>query len=872
MNVVVEILHSGGETKRHEFPDATELLIGRDPSCQVCLPESEPTVSARHVRLVLEHRTVRFEDVGSANGTFVDGKRTAAGTLAPGQALSLGQRGPSVRVHFVAPTVLEAPGVRKTTVQIPTADLPLPQVPELLPATQALPAPAASQELTRVGSRTVLAMISQAIETARRDEGLRYKGTVFFQEIVRQTVQRENRGIRRGLVAVAGLVLVLGGYMAYTQVRAARLGREASALIAQKFEESISRIDQSASTQAASLNAVKKSYEAAQAELESKLRIAEAARSGDREHIAALRSELITTRDRADEISAALLQTQRTLDESKRESNQRIADVRAQSRTEFKKALSDSLAYLQEKQTAYLVPPVAAPAAGPVGGQSAPVPVAAPTGTVFIPSTRSAVLMKKRLALDRVIVGSEVEAYGVSRGLVESSIRAIVSETLASTGRFELAERADLSGIAEEKSLAEQGLVANADAAATPLSAVQVRLGLAVTRLDVERRESTSPGWGTAISFIAASFGSMSDNPALGRDARAVAAGLGQTDIRINDQVTDTTLVATVGMSAMLRDVLTGEVRTVTAEGHSSSTKHSYAAVVSSAYAEAVRTGRVIQPKSPLASAIADCAIRLSVQVNEAFGNGTWRGRIVSAEEGGPIILSGGTAAGLRVGDTFRVSRRGTPLKEPSSGEILGYTSIPVGVIHIEKADERTSICRFGVSPQAAAARGDDAEFIGRTIALKEGEAREDLERRIAREGIPASFVQVASRKTKLYPAPSTDSSPVKAKLSEGQIFPVIARFGDWYQVTLDGKPLYVAKGEAAELQGMALEGVRFQVARDSLDVLAGPRTGLKKVGKLPVGTTVEPSFAVPGWLQARLPEGLSGWVPESGLTALGRS
>ena len=57
-------------------------MIGRDvEQCQAVL--SHPTVSRRHARLLVAANTLQIEDLGSTNGTAVDGSVVIAGILRP---------------------------------------------------------------------------------------------------------------------------------------------------------------------------------------------------------------------------------------------------------------------------------------------------------------------------------------------------------------------------------------------------------------------------------------------------------------------------------------------------------------------------------------------------------------------------------------------------------------------------------------------------------------------------------------------------------------------------------------------------------------------------------------------------------------------
>ena len=66
------------------------VLIGRDPSCG--LPTQEPSVSRRHAEVSFVGDAVVIRDLGSSNGTWVDGEPVAAEpqSLRPGQQIFLG--------------------------------------------------------------------------------------------------------------------------------------------------------------------------------------------------------------------------------------------------------------------------------------------------------------------------------------------------------------------------------------------------------------------------------------------------------------------------------------------------------------------------------------------------------------------------------------------------------------------------------------------------------------------------------------------------------------------------------------------------------------------------------------------------------------
>ncbi|NOX54985.1 MAG: SpoIIE family protein phosphatase [Planctomycetes bacterium] len=66
------VLLQKGEATRYEL-NQNEVLLGRHPDCDIQLGSN--TVSRRHARVLCEGDTYYLEDLGSGNGTFVNGKR-----------------------------------------------------------------------------------------------------------------------------------------------------------------------------------------------------------------------------------------------------------------------------------------------------------------------------------------------------------------------------------------------------------------------------------------------------------------------------------------------------------------------------------------------------------------------------------------------------------------------------------------------------------------------------------------------------------------------------------------------------------------------------------------------------------------------------
>jgi len=68
--------------------DISEVTVGRDPKCEVFL--NDRTVSRRHAHLTLQGGRAYIEDLGSLNGTWVDGAIVSQGELHNGSTIQIG--------------------------------------------------------------------------------------------------------------------------------------------------------------------------------------------------------------------------------------------------------------------------------------------------------------------------------------------------------------------------------------------------------------------------------------------------------------------------------------------------------------------------------------------------------------------------------------------------------------------------------------------------------------------------------------------------------------------------------------------------------------------------------------------------------------
>lgn len=101
---------SGAQTGRVVELDRAPIRFGRLPSCEVAFdPQVDLDASARHAEV--QHRGDRYVvvDLGSRNGTWVNGKRVTEAILASGDEIEFGRGGPRVRVEILAPGAMTGP-------------------------------------------------------------------------------------------------------------------------------------------------------------------------------------------------------------------------------------------------------------------------------------------------------------------------------------------------------------------------------------------------------------------------------------------------------------------------------------------------------------------------------------------------------------------------------------------------------------------------------------------------------------------------------------------------------------------------------------------------------------------------------------------
>ena len=84
-------MRSGPSSGKEYILEKSELFVGRDLNNDIVI--NDPEVSRRHARFFLQGTFYVLEDLGSTNGTFINGQRLAAPyPLRPGDVITFGER------------------------------------------------------------------------------------------------------------------------------------------------------------------------------------------------------------------------------------------------------------------------------------------------------------------------------------------------------------------------------------------------------------------------------------------------------------------------------------------------------------------------------------------------------------------------------------------------------------------------------------------------------------------------------------------------------------------------------------------------------------------------------------------------------------
>ncbi|HEY3058600.1 MAG TPA: FHA domain-containing protein, partial [Chloroflexota bacterium] len=84
------IMYGDSRPPVHCRIEKPKVVLGRDPSCDICLDPGDVSTSRRHAQISLSSGTYLIEDLGSKNGTLVNDQVRPSAKLAHGDRVTLG--------------------------------------------------------------------------------------------------------------------------------------------------------------------------------------------------------------------------------------------------------------------------------------------------------------------------------------------------------------------------------------------------------------------------------------------------------------------------------------------------------------------------------------------------------------------------------------------------------------------------------------------------------------------------------------------------------------------------------------------------------------------------------------------------------------
>jgi pSer/pThr/pTyr-binding forkhead associated (FHA) protein len=111
VRVVIDHVAGARRGQRQEFSTGTRVRFGRHPECEVSFDaHRDIDASSRHAELRSVDAGWVLVDLGSSNGTYVDGHRITEAPVAPATPVSIefGPGGPRVRLFVGDDAAIEA--------------------------------------------------------------------------------------------------------------------------------------------------------------------------------------------------------------------------------------------------------------------------------------------------------------------------------------------------------------------------------------------------------------------------------------------------------------------------------------------------------------------------------------------------------------------------------------------------------------------------------------------------------------------------------------------------------------------------------------------------------------------------------------------
>jgi pSer/pThr/pTyr-binding forkhead associated (FHA) protein len=121
MNANLVLFKNNGATKKFALP-GTVTVVGRRQECDLCVPLM--VVSRKHCEINQDQGLLRVRDLGSRNGTFVNGEKVAETVLNPGDRLQIGPVAFAVQIDGEpAEIVASDSAILHPPADVPTANM-----------------------------------------------------------------------------------------------------------------------------------------------------------------------------------------------------------------------------------------------------------------------------------------------------------------------------------------------------------------------------------------------------------------------------------------------------------------------------------------------------------------------------------------------------------------------------------------------------------------------------------------------------------------------------------------------------------------------------------------------------------------------------
>jgi len=290
------------------------------------------------------------------------------------------------------------------------------------------------------------------------------------------------------------------------------------------------------------------------------------------------------------------------------------------------------------------------------------------------PAQKKAMMVEE---FDYSTVMTSVQAVFGTQMNIGQGIQAMVVKRVAEGGKYTVVERRKVANIMKEQ--------------------------------DFSASNRVKQGSGARIGQIrGADLTLMGDIVVFGRDDRRTSAGVGAGVFgagggAIGGSKGD--FKAVVVLDYRIVDEETSEVvGSGEARGESKRTSKGFGAAM---FAGGVFAGGGVNMTSSnfgetiIGEATMDAVNQLAANINSANLTGGAEGREndldakVADVSGASITINAGTAAGLRVGQTFTVYHKGKEIKDPSTGEVLDVQTTPLGTLTITVVRDKISIGNY---------------------------------------------------------------------------------------------------------------------------------------------------------------------------------